>query len=209
MALESLVCDTSVVNYKPSISSARASALSEVMKRYDSAVQFNRGYRIGEVSARIKDLYSLANGTYSRVNIHGKLLKLNRRVDRATVAAQKVRNLGDEVSSAVNCGSLSSEEAREILCHVKDILDTAFSEKKNTSGKIGVHKSHYLNDVYKPDNPFAYLRAAKGKITRASKRTQSFQYSGLPAQMFIMEEGVKTYYVGELEENQVLKYTKS
>lgn len=174
--------------------SARSRALSEVVHQYESVIHSNRGYQMGEVSAGIQDLYSIARGKYDRTTMKGTKVKVTRKVDRATIAAQKVRTLGSVVSSAVANGSLSSQEAREVLQHAQDILRTTFSEKKDHGGKIGVHKSHYLNNTYTPDNPFAYLRSARGKITRASKKTHSFQYSEVPASLFALEEGVKTYY---------------
>ena len=195
VTLDNLVGNVQDNNYKTVIgNSKREAALLEVDRRYECVISSNRAYKIDEVSAGIEDLYKIAHGIYFRTDIHGKSVRVTRKVDRATVAAQKMRNLGDAVSSVVTRGALNSEEAREVLSHARDILDTTFSEKNQLSGKIGVHKRHYLNETYKPDNPFAYLRAAKGKITRASKRTRSFQYSGVPSSMFILEEGVKTYY---------------
>ena len=195
MTLDNLVGNVQGNNYKTVIgNSKRETAILEVDRRYECVISSNRAYKIDEVSAGIEDLYKVANNIYFRTDVHGKPVKITRRVDRATVAAQKIRHLGDAVSSAVTQGTLSSEEAREVLSHAREILDITFSEKRQLLGKIGVHKRNYLNETYKPDNPFAYLRAAKGKITRASKRTQSFQYMSLPSSFFILKEGVKTYY---------------
>jgi len=195
VTLDNLVGNVQGNNYKTVIgNSKRETAILEVDRRYECVISSNRAYKIDEVSAGIEDLYKVANNIYFRTDVHGKPVKITRRVDRATVAAQKIRHLGDAVSSAVTQGTLSSEEAREVLSHAREILDITFSEKRQLLGKIGVHKRNYLNETYKPDNPFAYLRAAKGKITRASKRTQSFQYMSLPSSFFILKEGVKTYY---------------